>query len=91
MGAYSTYSGVKTTYSITEAQARFPSLVREAARQPITITKRDKVAAFVLSPERMEAMLETLEILANPAAMREIRRARAGKGRYFALGDLDEG
>jgi PHD/YefM family antitoxin component YafN of YafNO toxin-antitoxin module len=82
---------VKTTYSITEAQAKFPAVVREAQENPVVITRRDKVVGYLLSPERMEGILETLEILANPAAMKELRRARQGRGRYRPVTDLDEG
>lgn len=87
----SIYSKVKTTYSIAEAQAKLPRMVREAADNPIVITRHDKVVGYLLSPERMEGMLETLELLANPRAMREIRRARQGRGRYHTLAALDEG
>ncbi|MFZ4693927.1 MAG: type II toxin-antitoxin system Phd/YefM family antitoxin [Verrucomicrobiia bacterium] len=82
---------MKSTYSVTEAQARLPALLREAGDTPVVITRHEKIAGYLLSPERMGAILETLEIMANPRAMREIRRARAGKGRYHPLVDLDEG
>ncbi len=42
------------------------------------------------SGERMEAPLETMEVMANPAAMRAIRRDQSGKGRYLPLSVLDE-
>jgi hypothetical protein len=38
----------------------------------------------------MEALLETMEILANPRAMRAIRRDQSGKGKYLPLSALDE-
>ena len=81
---------MKTTYSITEAQARLPRLVREAANAPIAITRHDQVVGYLLSSERMEALLETVELLANPMAMKELRRARLGRGRYRPLRALDE-
>jgi prevent-host-death family protein len=79
-----------TTYSITEAQANFPAVVREAAEQPIVITRRDKVVGYLLSPERFEAILETMEVLANSEAMQAIRDAEAGKTKYYPLSILDE-
>ena len=75
---------------MTEAQARLPALVREAADTPIAITRHDRVVGYLLSPERMEALMETVELLANPQAMKELRRARRGKGRYHPLSALDE-
>ena len=79
-----------TTYSITEAQAKFPALVREAAEHPVVITSRDKVVGYLLSPERFEAILETMEILANPEAMKAIRDAEEGKTKYHPISILDE-
>ena len=78
-----------TTYSITEAQAKFPAIVREAAEQPVVITRRDKVVGYLLSPERFEMILETMEILANPEAMKAIRDAEEGKTKYVPLSALD--
>jgi hypothetical protein len=40
--------------------------------------------------EFQEALLETMEILANPEAMRAIRRDQSGKGNYLPLSVLDE-
>lgn len=81
---------MKTTYSITEAQAGFPGLVREAEDAPIIITRHDRTVAYILSKKRMDAITETLELLANPKAMRAVREAREGKVRYTPLAELDE-
>jgi antitoxin YefM len=81
---------VKTTYSITNAQAKLPTLVRECAKGLITITKRDEAVAYVVSRERMETLLETMEILANPQAMEILRKDRQGKLKYYPLESLDE-
>jgi prevent-host-death family protein len=79
---------MKTTYSITEAQAGFPALVKEAALHPVTITRRNETVGYLISPERMEAMLETMEILANPKAMDAIRNYESGTETYLPLDDL---
>jgi PHD/YefM family antitoxin component YafN of YafNO toxin-antitoxin module len=65
-------------------------MVREAAERPITIMKRDKVVGYLLSPQRMEMILETLEIMANPKAMEAIRKFERGEGKYYPLSILDE-
>jgi len=80
---------VADTYSISEAQAKFPALVKQAEDRPVVITRRDKVVGYLLSPERMDAILETMEILANPKAMKAIRDAEAGKTQYHPLSVLD--
>ena len=50
----------------------------------------EETVAFIVPRERMEALLETMEIMANPAAMRAIRRDQSGKGKYLPLSVLDE-
>lgn len=79
-----------TTYSITEAQARLPALVKKAENNPVIITRRDKVVGYLLSPERMEGILETMEILADPKAMKAIRDYEAGKTKFYPLSVLDD-
>jgi hypothetical protein len=38
----------------------------------------------------MADLLEQMEILSNPAAMKAINKAKAGKGKYYPLSVLDE-
>ena len=78
-----------STYSITEAQANLPALVRASHDNPITITRRDKVVGYLLSPERMEAIIETMEVLANPNAMSAIRDYENGLTKFRPLSALD--
>ena len=79
---------VKTTFNITEAQENLPKLVR--SKHTVSISSHDKTVAFIVPRERMEALLETMEILANPQAMRAIRRDQFGKGSYLPLSVLHE-
>ena len=67
-----------------------PALLRKATDQLITITRRDKPVAFIVSAERMMAIAETLEIMADPEAMKAIRKDRAGKGTYRPLSTLED-
>jgi prevent-host-death family protein len=78
------------TYSVTEAQAGLPSILREAEEQPVIITRRDKAVGYLLSPERFEAMMETMEIMSNPLAMQAIRDHKSGKTKFMPLDVLDE-
>ena len=79
-----------STYSITEAQATFPAVMREAEGGAVAITRRDQIVGYVISMERMQGILETLELLANPKAMECIARVESGQTRYFPLSVLDE-
>jgi len=82
---------MKSTYTITEAQAKLPKLVREAgAGHAFGIARHGETVAYLISRERMEAILETLEIMANPKAMKAIRDARAGRGKSYPVEVLDD-
>ena len=83
-------SGVRSTYSVSEAQAQLPALLKKAQSDLIAIARRDKTVAYLVSAERMEAIAETLEIMADPKAMRAIGRARRGHGKYYPVTILDE-
>jgi prevent-host-death family protein len=77
------------TYSIKTAQQKFSSLVDQAADHPVTITKQGRAVAVLVSIERMEAIAETMELLADPKAMSAIRKHRTGKAAYHELSALD--
>lgn len=79
---------VKTTFDIAEAQVRLPQLIR--FKQTVSLREHNETVAFLVPRDRMEALLETMEILANPAARRAIRRDQSGRGDYLPLSVLDE-
>ena len=78
------------TYTIKTAQQKFSALVQEVADHPVTITKQGKAVAVMMSMDRMEAIAETMEILADPKAMAAIRAHREGCGVYHDVTALDE-
>lgn len=81
---------VKTTYSITKAQSQLPGLVRETAKSgAIAITRHDETVAYLVSADRMDAIAETMEVLANPEAMRALRDYESGRTRMRPLAALD--
>jgi antitoxin Phd len=45
------------TITSVEAQNRFGELIDNAQREPVTITRRGRTVAFVLSPEDMKDLL----------------------------------
>ena len=81
---------MSSTYSVAEAQAQLPALLRKVDNGLIVITRRDKTIAYLVSAQRMEAIAETLEVMADPEAMKALRRAREGKGKYYPAKILDE-
>lgn len=81
---------MQTTYSIREAQANFPALVRGAEEHTITITRHDRVAGYVVSAAKMEGLIETLEILSNPRAVQAIESYEAGNTPFVDLAELGD-
>lgn len=77
------------TYTIKTAQQKLSALVREAEDHPVTITRQGRAVAVLVSIERMEAIAETMELLADPRAMAAIRRHREGRAVYHDLSALD--
>lgn len=70
---------IKTTYSVTEGQARFPRLVKQSENELVAIERHGTVAAFVVGRGRMEAIAETMELLANDKFRTTLKKYRAGK------------
>jgi len=81
---------MKNTYNVARAQANFTRLLKQAEHQPIAITRHDQTVAYILSANRMEAIIETLEIMGNPDAMEAIRAHQAGKTKFVPLSALDD-
>lgn len=82
---------MKTTVTTTEAQANLPRLLRQLpAAKAVTITNHGRIAGFLVSTERMEAIIETMEILGNAEAMKAITDFEAGRSQGRDLACLDE-
>lgn len=78
------------SYNIKTAQRNFSSVVQEAEDHPVTITRQGKPVTVMMSIDRLEAMAETMEILADPKAMKAIEKARSGKGKFHDLSAIDD-
>lgn len=66
---------MKTVTSV-EAQNRFGELLDSAQREPITITRRGRTVAFILSPEDMKNLLEGRKMRDDAAAAYDAYRTR---------------
>ncbi len=77
------------SYTIKTAQQKFSALVQESADHPVTITKQGRAVAVLISIERMEAIAETMEILADTKAMAALRKHREGRANYHDVSVLD--
>jgi antitoxin YefM len=74
------------TLPLAEIKAHLSKIVDrvEAQHERITLTRNGKPAAVLISPDDLEALEDTLELLSDPTARKDIERARkeiaAGKG-----------
>ena len=74
------------TLPLAEVKAHLSEVVDrvEGHHDRITVTRNGRPVAVLISPEDLEALEDTLELLADPAARAEIERARReiarGKG-----------
>jgi prevent-host-death family protein len=82
------------THSLADTKARLSEMVDLVAREQerVYITRRGRPVAVLVSVDELEGLEETLEILAEPDAAEEIRKARADieAGRYHTAEQLRE-
>jgi antitoxin YefM len=60
----------------------------------VTITRNGRPAAVLISPERLNSLIATLDILSDPDMLRQIRESKrefaAGRYRTYTLDELGE-
>ena len=82
-----------STIPLSEARARLSELVDEAVRthERVDITRNGRRAAVLLSADDFDSLMETLEILADPEAMRDIQTAQEElkQGIYFTQEEVE--
>jgi prevent-host-death family protein len=74
------------TLPLSEVKAKLSEVVDEVVttQERVTVTRNGRPVAVLLSTDDLEAIEETLAILSDPAAMREIEQGRAA----IARGDV---
>lgn len=67
------------TLPLAAVKAHLSEIVDRVAseHERVLITRRGRPAAVLMSPDDLEALEETLDLLSVPGAMEEIRRAEA--------------
>lgn len=81
----------RSTVTVAELQAQAPKIMREAGRRGmLAVTQDGRVEAFLVSRDRVMAMIETMELLSNPEAMKAVRDFESGKARMYPVSVLDE-
>jgi len=79
----------EVTLPLAEIKKRLSEIVDgvEHRHDRVVLTRNGRPAAVILSPDDLEALEETLDILSDPKAMREIRQAE----RAIEAGDVVTG
>jgi prevent-host-death family protein len=74
------------TLPLSEVKAKLSEVIDEivATHERVTVTRNGRPVAVVLSTDDLEAIEETLALLSDPVAMREIEEGRAA----LAAGDV---
>ncbi len=82
---------IETFIPITQAKAKLLDLVRQIhdTNDTIAITKNGVPEAVMLSMKKFEGFLETIDILADPEMMRQLKKS-ARNVKKDRLVDLDE-
>jgi antitoxin YefM len=71
---------------LSEVKAKLSEVVDEivSTHERVTVTRNGRPVAILLSPDDLEAIEETVAILSDPVAVREVERGRAA----IAAGDV---
>ena len=77
----------ESTVNVTEAQANLPRLIR---RDSFAISRHGKVVGFYLSKDRIEALIETMELLGDESFMVALREYKSGKMKFYDVDKLDK-
>lgn len=78
------------TVTLSEVRSTLSSVVErvEATHERVTITRNGRPAAVLISPDDLDALEETLDVLSDPNTMRRLREGEAA----VDVGDvIDEG
>jgi antitoxin YefM len=80
------------TQSLAEVKAHLSAYVDQVEQQHerVVITRNGRPAAMLISPDELEALEDTLDLLSDPEAMAEIAEAKAdiAAGRGIGLAEL---
>jgi len=83
-----------TTVPLAEARQNFSALVDQAiaTHQRVLVTRNGVPAIWMIADNDFESIMETLDVLADAAAMRDVAesQADAADGRYLTAAEMDK-
>ena len=71
-----------STVTVSQAQAQLPKLLR---KDSFAISRHGKVIGVYLSRDRIEALIETMELLGDPSFIKALKEYRAGKIKFIDM------
>ena len=77
----------ESTVNVTEAQANLPRLLK---RDSFAISRHGKIVGVYLSKDRIEALIETMELLGDEKFVAALREYESGKMKFKDIDELDE-
>ena len=82
-----------TTIPLAEARAQLSQLIDEVVRthERVEITRNGRRAAVLLSADEYDSLMETLDVLSDEDALKEIREAEAelAGGEFYTLQQVE--
>ena len=73
--------------NVTEAQARLSKLINQDS---FAISRHGKIVGIYLSRDRIEALIETMELLSNPKFAKRLKDYESGRMKFYDAADLDK-
>jgi hypothetical protein len=71
---------------VSQAQANLPRLIRQDS---FAISRHGKVVGVFLSKDRIEALVESMELLSDPDFIRALKEHKVGRGKQYEVAELD--
>ena len=75
------------TFTVSEAQANLPKLLKQDS---FSISRHGKVVGVYLSKDRIEALLETVELLGDKHFVKALNDFESGRMKFKDLAALNE-
>ena len=73
--------------NVTEAQARLNQLVNQDS---FAISRHGKIVGIYLSKDRIEALIETMELLSNSDFAQALKDYESGRMKFYDAAALDK-
>lgn len=74
-----------STVTVSQAQAQLPKLLK---KDSFAISRHGKVIGVYLSRDRIEALIETMELLGDAPFMKAFKQYKSGKMKFVDLADV---